>query len=64
MWIGRGYPHREVNMRGGDSFADVRAVWNKNNAIIETMSEKQGIFYLQYDGPCKHKLTNRAIWKP
>jgi hypothetical protein len=29
-------------MRGGESFADVRAVWSKNNAIIETLGEKQG----------------------
>lgn len=46
VWVGRGYPHRDVSLRGGESFADVRAVWSKNNAIIETLGQKQAIMRL------------------
>ncbi len=42
VWTGSGHPHMDVNLRGGGSGKQIKAKWERDNSIIETLSEMQG----------------------
>jgi len=42
VWMGSGHPHMDVNLRGGGSGKQIKAKWERDNSIIETLSEMQG----------------------
>jgi hypothetical protein len=42
MWVGKGKPHLEINMRGEGSSTRIKAILHKNNTVLETMDQHQG----------------------
>jgi len=42
VWMGSGHHHMDVNLRGGGSGKQIKAKWERDNSIIETLSEMQG----------------------
>lgn len=40
--MGKGRPHNEINLRGGTGGNRIKAVWEEDNSIVETLDESQG----------------------
>ncbi len=38
-WHARGWPHKEVSLRGGKLEDPIEAVWTEKNEVLEKLSE-------------------------
>ncbi len=46
LWTGKGYPHKEVSIRGGKIDDQIEAIWEEKNETLEKLSEAQALLRL------------------
>jgi hypothetical protein len=46
IWTGKGWPHKDISIRGGKIDDQIEAIWEENKEVLEKLSHEQALLRL------------------